>query len=99
MKSPITPKSQIKNVLRKLWMWSRERREAIKQQGNTCQRCKRKGSKKKGEEIKIDVHHKTGDINWRRIEQVLYEELLVSPDKLECLCVECHKQETNGNKV
>lgn len=94
---PITPKSMIKNVLRRLWMWSRERRECIKLQENTCQKCGIKGSARRGEEVKIEVNHKKG-VNWDRINQVIYEELLVEAEHLECLCKECHKLHTYGEK-
>jgi predicted HNH restriction endonuclease len=89
---PITPRSRIVNSLRMLWLRSRERAEALKLQNRTCQRCGVKASAAKGKEQKIQVHHKTGIDVWSNIVTLIREELLVSPNKLECLCPECHKK-------
>ena len=85
-----TPKSIIVHNLRLLWMRSRERGEAMKRSGYTCERCHTKKSTKKGFEQKIEVHHKEGVCNWDKIIEVIREQLLCSPDKLEALCPDCH---------
>lgn len=92
-KVPYTPRSIIKNALRKLWMWSRERSAAIKREGNTCQKCGKKGSKAKGREVVIEVHHKEGVQNWDALIDAVYEHLLCPPKKLIVLCKECHDKE------
>ena len=51
---------------------------------------KKKKSQKKGFEQKVEVHHKEGILNWDVLVDTIYMELLCSPDKLECLCPECH---------
>jgi len=46
----------------------------------------------KGKEVKVVVHHKHG-IDWDNIIQKIRELVLQTPDRLETLCVECHKKE------
>lgn len=95
-KKPITINSKITSILRKLWMWSPERREALKQHNYSCKKCGIKQSKKKGQEVKVEVDHING-INWQKIIAVIREELLVNPSKLQVLCKECHKEKTYGH--
>jgi hypothetical protein len=92
-KLPITPNTIIKNALRRVWLYSRERRAAIIAQRNTCRECRSIGSVAKGKECKIEVHHKV-EINWDRVFKVIREEILVAVGLLEVLCKECHKKET-----
>ena len=92
----ITPKGRIVSSLRRLWLFSRERATAVRHQSNTCEKCHIKGTKKKGEEVKIEVHHKAGICNWDEIVDTIREQILVSPEKLEVLCKECHRKETYG---
>jgi len=94
MKEPITPNSIIKHALRQLWLRSRERAACLKEAKYTCQKCGKKKSQKKGAEQKVEVHHKEGVGNWERMIEVLREELLCAPEKLECLCPECHGEVT-----
>ena len=91
-KKPITPNSQITNVLRRLWLFSRERRERLRLDDSTCWTCKRKGSKAAGREVAVEVHH-IDPVKTARIIEVIRRELLVSPDKLMTLCKEDHKAE------
>lgn len=90
-----TKRAQVKSALRKLWLWSKERNQAIQEAHYTCQRCGIKKSVKKGFEVKVEVHHKEGIGNWEKVIDLIFEELLCSADKLEVLCKECHKKETN----
>lgn len=92
-KKPITPKSKVKAALRRLWLYSRERSEALKQQSKTCQKCGVVGTMAKDKEQKIEVHHIDGIDVWNEILELVYRKLLVPPDKLKCLCPECHKKE------
>lgn len=85
-----TPKTIIVRQLRQLWLRSRERGEALKKSGYKCESCGVKQSKKKGFEQKVEVHHKEGVCNWDKIIEVIREELLCSPDKLQSLCPDCH---------
>lgn len=82
-------------MLGRLWFYSRERRAAIKRDNSTCQVCGRQASTAKGREVKIEVDHLKGEINWKKIERVLREELLVSPAQLETICREDHRKRTN----
>lgn len=79
--------------LRMIWLMSRERAAAMKREGYCCERCKRKQSKKKGFEVKINVHHKNRITNWKKIYEVLRKEMLINPSELEVLCRECHMKE------
>lgn len=91
-KLPYTPNSSIRAALRQLWLRSRERAAAIKRDKYTCQRCGVKQSTANGKEVKVVVHHKDG-IDWDNIIQKIRELVLQTPDRLETLCVECHKKE------
>ena len=89
-----TPDSRIKAALRMLWLRSRERSNCLKQYNYECAKCGKHQSKAIGQEVKVEVHHKDGILNWDEIYEVIRKYLLVDGDKLECLCKECHKQET-----
>lgn len=94
-----TPKSRIVSVLRwYLWLQSKERQETIQRDKNTCQKCGVKGSKAKGKEQKIDVHHKKGEIDWDKIVDNLRKDLLCPAEDLECLCPDCHDKITYQEK-
>lgn len=90
----ITPKSQITDLLRKLWLRSVERRTALKRDKYTCVSCGRKQSKAKGQEFKVQVHHKAGVHNWDNIIEVIRKDLLCAPNELETLCKDCHDKKT-----
>ncbi len=87
-----TPRAQIYGTLRQLWMRSRERAECLKRDSYTCQICHRKQSKKKGQELSVQVHHKQGITNWQKIIDLLREEMLCNPKLLTTLCKECHDE-------
>ena len=89
LRKPVTPASQIRSALRQLWLRSRERGQAVKDQHNTCQTCGRKGSAAKGREVKINVHHREG-VDWNGVIQLIRDRLLQTPDKYVCMCEECH---------
>ena len=89
-KKPITPNSQIKGALRKLWLRSRERAKTLKDAKYTCQGCGRKQTRAKGQEFLVEVHHKEGVLNWDEMYKAIRRYLLTDPDKLEVLCKECH---------
>lgn len=86
---PVTPNSQIRAALRQLWLRSRERGQAVKDQKNTCCECGRKGSVAKGKEVRINVHHVAG-VDWSGLLDLIRERLLQTPDKYVCMCEECH---------
>ena len=89
-----TPRARIKGMLRQIFLRSSERSEALKRDKYTCQKCGGKQSTKKGFELKVQVHHKEGIKIWDKIIDLIYQELLCDPEKLETLCVECHDKET-----
>ena len=85
-----TSRAKIKGELRRIWVRSTERNEAIKRDKYTCQDCGIKKSVKKGFEVKVHVHHKKEIEVWDEIIDLIMEHLLCNPDKLEVLCVDCH---------
>lgn len=85
-----TPRSRIKGMLRQIWLRSSERAEALKRDKYTCQGCGVKQSRAKGKEAKVQVHHKDGIDVWDEIIELIYDQLLCDPDKLETLCPDCH---------
>lgn len=90
-KSLNTPRSKVRAALRQLSLRSRERSQAMKNAGYRCQRCGAKQSRAKGKEVYVEAHHKSLDIQWEKVIDYIYEILLVSPDKWEILCKNCHK--------
>ena len=92
-KKPITPRSQIRSALRRLWLRSRERNFRLQLDKYTCQGCFKKQSKAKGKEFFVEIHHLAGVGNWELIINEIYKELLVSPEKLVTLCPRCHDLE------
>jgi len=91
-KKSITPNSQIKSALHRLFLHSRERSAAVKRDANTCQTCGKKGSRAKGREVKTEVHHLDG-IEWDKIIEYIRRHLLCDPSRLEILCEKCHDYE------
>ena len=79
-----TPKSKIVSMLRRMFMYSRERGFAAKRDRQRCVEC---GSKLGG----VYVHH-IHNVDWESIIGAIRQSLLCSPDKLKCLCKECHKK-------
>jgi len=91
-KKPNTPRSQIKNGMRQMWLRSRERAAALKRTGYCCDECDVKQSTAKGREVKIQVHHMDG-IDWDGIVDLFIERVLQTPDRLQPLCKPCHDKE------
>ena len=89
-----TTNSKIKASLRQLWLRSKERSEALKREQYCCERCHVKQSKKKGFEVKVEVHHKKGILNWEQVLDLIKEQLLCDPILLEVLCKDCHNKIT-----
>lgn len=81
-------------MLRQIFLKSIERQERLKLDHYTCQKCGRKQSQKKGQECKVQVHHKKGINIWDEIIDLIYKEILCNIEDLETLCVECHNEET-----
>jgi 5-methylcytosine-specific restriction endonuclease McrA len=99
-KSIYTPKSRVKSALRGVWLRSRERARALKRENYCCESCGKKQSRAKGREVKIQVHHKDGILNWDEIMNAVYKHLLCPAENLEVLCVDCHaeKEKSKNNK-
>lgn len=88
----------IKSKLRQMWLMSMERRYALKRDGYSCQKCGLKQSNKKGEEVRVEVHHIHERINWDDIIEYIRMKLLPDPDMLETVCYGCHKLEHKSEK-
>lgn len=86
-----TPRSTVKVALQRLFLRSRERAYALKRDGYTCQTCHRKQSKAKGKEFSVQVHHIDG-IDWEEIIDIIFERVLVSPERMITLCKEHHEE-------
>ena len=87
-----TPRSRIKGMLRQIFLKSRERANCLKRDNYTCQNCGVKQSKKKGYEQKVEVHHIKGISVWNDVIEMIYNEILCTPDKLKTLCPDCHRE-------
>lgn len=85
-----TSDAQIKSWLHRMWLHSVERRTALKNAGYRCEECDAKQTAAEGKELKLDVHHKHGHVNWQKIFEVIRAELLVPAEELSPLCPPCH---------
>jgi predicted HNH restriction endonuclease len=92
-----TPKSRVKNALRQVWLRSRERAAAIKREGACCEHCGVKQSVAKGREVKLEVHHKHGVLNWDAVLDAVYKYLLCDPKDLQVLCKKCHDEQHDNS--
>jgi 5-methylcytosine-specific restriction endonuclease McrA len=95
-KKPTTPRSQVRSALRRLFLRSRERAFALKRDRYTCQNCGSKQSKKKGAEVRVEVHHLSEDMSWDKLIDHVFKHLLCDPKDLEVLCKDCHKKITEA---
>jgi predicted HNH restriction endonuclease len=91
-----TPRSRIKGMLRQIFLRSRERARVLKETDYCCDKCGVKQTSKKGEEIKLDVHHVKGIDCWNEIIDIIEDKLLCigHEEDLQPLCKECHNKET-----
>ena len=81
-KKPVTPPSRIRSVLRRaIWLYSRERAEALKRDGRRCRAC--------GCKEGLEVHHIDGS-GIDAIIELIYKTLLCHHDRLITLCKPCH---------
>jgi 5-methylcytosine-specific restriction endonuclease McrA len=88
-----TPRSRLRSALRQVWLRGRERQAALKRDNYTCVRCGAKQSRAVGREVSVNVHHKK-PINWDGLLRLIYDSgLMVAPEGLETLCVECHSKD------
>jgi predicted HNH restriction endonuclease len=92
-----TPRSQVRSALRKLFLRSREHSACLKAESYTCEECNIKQSRRKGAEVYVEVHHLEGIGNWEKVIDLIFEELLCHPDKLQVLCKTCHDKLGKGH--
>lgn len=86
-----TKDSQIRSTLRMLFLKSKERAAVLKRDEYTCAECGIKQSKRKGEEVKVQVHHEIGIDNWAMMIHAVREYILCNPKDMVTLCSRCHK--------
>jgi len=96
-RSKQTTNTMIRSALRRLWLRSRERQQAIKTAGYTCAECGAKQSKAKGKEISVEVHHLDG-VDWDGLFDEIRRRLLHDPSRLQVLCKACHKKQKHEGK-
>jgi 5-methylcytosine-specific restriction endonuclease McrA len=85
-------KAMVVSWLRKYWLRSPERSNALKKADRSCEICGVKHSRAKGREVTVVVHHKSGIDNWGLIYDLIMEQLL-NEDDLQALCKEHHDKE------
>ena len=83
-----TKRSFVYAAIRKVWLYSKERQHALKAENHQCEECNSKDN--------IHVHHKDGT-SLKEVVDLIYERLLVHPDRLEVLCEDCHKEAHKNN--
>ena len=93
-RKPTTPRSQVRSALRRLWLRSRERAAALKRDDYRCRDCGIKQSRAKGKEVFVEVDHVGGIVAWEQIIDYIFQHLLISPEGLETVCKEHHKERT-----
>jgi 5-methylcytosine-specific restriction endonuclease McrA len=82
-RKPVTPPSRIRSILRgRVWLFSRERAEALKRDGRRCRAC---GSKEQ-----LEVHH-LDNSGIDQIIDLIYKTLLCHHERLITLCKTCHQ--------
>lgn len=91
-KKPTTPRGRVRSALRVVFLRSRERAAALKREKNCCEACGVKASVAKGKEVKVEVHHKANILNWEKIIDLVFEQLLCDPANFEVLCKSCHEK-------
>lgn len=89
-RKPQTPRSAVRSALRQLWLRSRERAKAIQRDRYTCVECGLKQSRAKGREAFVEVDHLDG-IRWEQMIDYVFQHLLVPPERLQTVCLDCHK--------
>lgn len=95
---PTTPRSQVRSALRKIFLRSRERAQALKDAGYRCEECGVKQSKAKGKEVQVEVHHLEGLLDMDQLIDYVYRHLVCSPELLIVLCRSCHQKLHEGVK-
>ena len=81
------PVAVITSALRKVWLWSPLRREALKIANNCCEEC---GAAKK-DGAKLEVHH-TIPCDLTKEAKRIAEKLFPPVETLDVLCHNCHQE-------
>jgi 5-methylcytosine-specific restriction endonuclease McrA len=89
---------QIKAALHQLFLQSVERRRALSAAGHRCELCGVKASKAQGKKVSLQVHHRSGAVNWQALFAAVRAELLCNPAALQALCRGCHDAKHGRSK-
>jgi len=91
-KKPKNIRSMVTVAIRRLWLHSPQRREALKSSGYCCSKCGIKQSQAKGKEVKMQVHHDPPiKEKWKMIIDLIIKDILEAPQVP--ICKECHDKE------
>ena len=94
IKKPVTPRSQVRAALTKLFLRSRERARALQRDKYTCQVCgikQTKPGKDPEKWVLVEMHHLDG-ARKSAIIDMIYEYLLCPPERLQTMCRACHRE-------
>ena len=88
--------STITAALRKIWMYSSQRRAIIKRANGCCEECgiegvfNRKDADKTGKP-RLEIHH-VEPCDMTQLAKMVHKRMFPGADKLDCLCVDCHRK-------
>lgn len=104
-KKPVSTKTRLRSAIRKIWMYSSIRRDAlavarIERGKYKCSKCSKICGPK---EIEIDhitpATHPDGLDTEAQWGYFIWNLLFITVDKLEALCEPCHLEKTNREKT
>jgi 5-methylcytosine-specific restriction endonuclease McrA len=103
----LIPRTEIRSALRKLWLWSPQRRAALKRakwNGTKLYRCEgcHRATDKPEVDHKIPVGVTPGsrlDMDGQATWDSLIHRLFTGEDGLEILCRSCHEKKTNAHRA
>lgn len=90
-KKPSTPRSLVKASLGRIFLFSRERRAAIKRAAGKCERCGDPVDVRGIKGPRPEVHHLDG-LSWGAILDVVFDRLLCDVSRLLVVCKKCHDE-------
>lgn len=96
-KKPTTPRSRVKSVLGRVFLYSRERAAAVKRAAGHCERCGRPIDARGITGDRPEVHHLDG-LSWGTILDVIFDRLLCDVSRLLVVCKRCHLEAHGSEK-
>lgn len=77
-------------MLRRIWFFSPERRDAIKRANGTCEKCGSKVDKLHADHILPVVNPETGFVDWNQY----IDRMFCGATGLQVICEECHAKKS-----